>query len=129
MSQERPETERDEVTAPQAEVEESVQPEVQETAATTLVEVRRAPKYWNFMVLFAVLCGIAVTIITFALPYDARTAGYSRGTVYGFALLFAVALGLALGALVALLAERLSRRSIRLVEAEQITGKQRHPER
>ncbi|GAA4161342.1 hypothetical protein GCM10022286_18720 [Gryllotalpicola daejeonensis] len=98
-------------------------PEIEESTESTLVEVRRTPNYWNFMILFAVLAGIAITIITFSLPYDAETATYSRGTVYGFALLFSVAFGLALGAVVALIAERVSRRSIRLVEAEKITGR------
>jgi hypothetical protein len=98
-------------------------PTVEETAEPTLVEVRRTPNYWSFMVLFAVLAAIAITIITFALPYDAATATYSRGTVYGFALLFSVAFGVALGAVVALIAERVSRRSIRLVEAQRITGR------
>jgi len=97
-------------------------PVVEEVAEPTFVEVRRTPNYWNFMLLFAVLAAIAITIITFALPYDAETATYSRGTVYGFALLFSVAIGLAIGAVVALIAERVSRRSIRLVEAEKITG-------
>jgi hypothetical protein len=97
-------------------------PVVEERVEPTLVEVRRTPNYWNFMLLFAVLAAIAITIITFALPYDAETATYSRGTVYGFALLFSVAIGLAIGAVVALIAERVSRRSIRLVEAEKITG-------
>jgi NhaP-type Na+/H+ or K+/H+ antiporter len=43
--------------------------------------------------------------------------------VYGFALVISVAVGLCIGALIALLAERLSRRSIRVVEAEHITGR------
>lgn len=115
MTDERPEEYSEESPEPEFEVEES--------AETTLVEVRRTPNYWNFMVLFAVLCGIAITIITFSMPYDASTATYSRGTVYGFALVISVAVGLALGAVVALLAERLSRRSIRVVQAERITGK------
>ncbi|HEY0247249.1 MAG TPA: hypothetical protein VGC45_03215 [Gryllotalpicola sp.] len=98
-------------------------PPVQETAEQTLVEVRRTPKYWNFMLLGAVVCALAITIVTFALPYDPETAGYDRSTVYGFALLVSVAVGVGLGAVVALVAERVSRRSIRLVEAAQITGR------
>ena len=98
-------------------------PVVEERVEPALVEVRRTPNYWNFMFLFAALAAIAITIITFAMPYDAETATYSRGTVYGFALLISVAFGLALGAVIALIAERVSRRSIRLVEAERITGK------
>jgi len=98
-------------------------PVVEERVEPALVEVRRTPNYWSFMFLFAALAAIAITIITFAMPYDAATATYSRGTVYGFALLISVAFGLALGAVIALIAERVSRRSIRLVEAERITGK------
>ena len=122
MTDERPEDR----TEPESEA-----PVVEEVAEPTFVEVRRAPNYWNFMLLFAVLAAIAITIITFSLPYDAETATYSRGTVYGFALLISVAFGLALGAVIALIAERLSRRSIRLVEAERITGKLKdsHPDR
>jgi hypothetical protein len=106
-----------------AEAPGSEQPAVEETVEPTLVEVRRTPNYWSFMLLFGVLAAIAITIITFALPYDASTATYSRGAVYGFALLFSVAFGVALGAIVALIAERVSRRSIRLVEAQRITGR------
>ncbi|AYG03231.1 hypothetical protein [Gryllotalpicola protaetiae] len=120
MTDERPDTPEPEFE-PEAQVEPTF--EVEETAEPTLVEVRRTPNYWNFMILFAVLAGIAITIITFSLPYDAETATYSRGTVYGFALLISVAFGLALGAVIALIAERVSRRSIRLVEAQKITGK------
>ena len=126
MTDERPDT-------PEPEFEPEVQAEpvleVEEVAEPTLVEVRRTPNYWNFMILFAVLAGIAITIITFSLPYDAETATYSRGTVYGFALLISVAFGLALGAVIALIAERVSRRSIRLVEAQKITGKLKDSDR
>jgi hypothetical protein len=104
-------------------------PVIEESVESTLVEVRRTPNYWNFMLLFGVLAAIAITIITFALPYDAATATYSRGTVYGFALLISVAVGVAIGAAVALLAERVSRRSIRLVEAEKITGRLKDSDR
>lgn len=105
--------------------DELVEPEVEveETSEAALVEVRRTPKYWNFMLLFGVLAGVAITIITYSMPYDADTASYSRGTVYGFALVMSVAIGLCIGALVALLAERVSRRSIRVLEAERITGR------
>ena len=99
------------------------EPEVEETSEAAMVEVRRTPKYWNFMVIFGVAAAIAITIITYSMPYNSDTATYSRGEVYGFVLVMAVAVGLCIGALVALLAERLSRRSIRLVEAERITGR------
>ena len=104
-----------------AEAAELEAPEVEERTESALVEVRRTPNYWNFMLLFAALAAIAITIVTFSLPYDAQTATYSRGTVYGFALLISVAFGLALGAVIALIAERVSRRSIRLVQAEKVT--------
>lgn len=107
----------------EGEYDDDVEPEVDETSEAALVEVRRTPKYWNFMLLFGVLFGIVITIITFSLPYDADTASYSRGTVYGFALVISVAVGLGVGAVIALIAERVSRRSIRVVEAERITGR------
>lgn len=118
MTDERP----DDIPEPDV-TDEVAEPEVEESSESTLVEVRRTPNYWNFMFLFAAICAIAITIVTFSLPYDAETATYSRGTVYGFALLISVAFGLALGAVIALIAERISRRSIRLVEARKITGK------
>ncbi|MFC4243745.1 hypothetical protein ACFOYW_10195 [Gryllotalpicola reticulitermitis] len=116
MTDERPEQFDDEY-------DEYPQPEVEETSEAALVEVRRTPRYWNFMLLFAVLFGVAITIITYSLPYDASTATYSRGTVYGFALVISVAIGVGVGAAIALLAERASRGSIRVVEAEHITGR------
>ena len=114
---------RGEAGAYDDEYDEYEEPEVEETRETAMVEVRRTPKYWNFMLLFGVLFGIVITIITYSLPYDADTATYSRGTVYGFALVISVAVGLGVGAVIALLAERVSRRSIRVVEAEHFTGR------
>jgi len=102
-------------------------PLVEETVTHERLEVRRAPKYWNFMFLCAALAGIAITIITFSMPYDPATASYDRTTVYGFALLISVAIGFAIGAVVALLAERLTRRSARIVEVAHVTGKVTHP--
>jgi len=103
------------------------QPVVEETVAHERLEVRRAPKYFNFMFVFAALAGIAVTIITFSLPYDPETANYDRNTVFGFALLIAVAFGFALGAVVALIAERVTRRSARVVEVAHVTGTVKRP--
>jgi hypothetical protein len=130
VTDERPTPAETEPTPAEVEIPadaDAAQPVVEETVARERLEVRRAPKYFNFMLVFAVLAGIAVTIITFSMPYDPETANYDRNTVFGFALLISVAFGFALGAVVALIAERVTRRSARVVEVAHVTGTVKHP--
>ena len=69
------------------------------------ITVRRAPKYVPFLILGG-LVGIAVAaFIAFALP---ASASYDPGTVFGFFMVLCGAGGVILGAIAALVLDRLS---------------------
>lgn len=68
------------------------------------VVVRRSPRYSHFMILGAVLGAVAALILTFAFPANPT---YDRGQVFGYLLLVGVAIGVGVGALVALLLDRI----------------------
>ena len=77
------------------------------------VSVRRAPKYVPFLILGG-LVGVAVAaIIAYALPGD---EGYDASSVFGFFMILCAAGGVILGALTALILDRMSvRRAERAV--------------
>jgi len=77
------------------------------------VTVRRAPKYVPFLILGG-LVGVAVAaIIAYALPGD---ASYDAGSVFGFFMVLCAAGGVILGAIAALVLDRVSvRRAQRAV--------------
>lgn len=79
--------------------------------------VRRTPRYFRFMALFAVIAAIVVFVWTYSLPEE---PGYPRNEVFGFMLLWGVMIGIGVGAVVALVAERLTRRAARTLPAEHI---------
>jgi hypothetical protein len=69
------------------------------------VTVRRAPKYVPFLILGG-LVGVAVAaIIAYTLPGD---ASYDSGSVFGFFMVLCAAGGVILGAVAALVLDRLS---------------------
>jgi hypothetical protein len=70
----------------------------------TQVVLRRSPRYSHFMILGAVLGAVAALILSFAFPANPT---YDRGQVFGYLLLVGVAVGVGLGALVALLLDRI----------------------
>jgi hypothetical protein len=71
------------------------------------VTVRRAPKYVPFLVLGGLLGFAWAAVIAFAFP---GTESYDSGTVFGFFLVPCAAGGAILGAVVALVLDRLSLR-------------------
>lgn len=82
----------------------------QEPAEQRQIQVRRAPRFVPFLVLGGVLGLIAAGIAAFAGPAN---PDYDRGTVLGFfSVLFAI-FGVLLGALVALVLDRISVRRSR----------------
>ncbi|MFF2273004.1 hypothetical protein ACFVTX_12060 [Agromyces sp. NPDC058136] len=105
-------------TPEQPETPDATTPEeapVFETAATRdEVRVKRSPRYGAFMIAGAVVGAIVAFVLSFAFaPTDAQIAErlqsdftYSQGQVFGFLLLGGVALGVALGAVVALIVDR-----------------------
>jgi hypothetical protein len=71
------------------------------------VTVRRAPKYVPFLVLGGLLGFALAAVIAYGFP---GTASYDAGTVFGFFLVPCAAGGAILGAVIALLLDRLSLR-------------------
>ncbi|MBO1268909.1 hypothetical protein J1902_13180 [Arthrobacter sp. PO-11] len=67
--------------------------------------VRRAPKFVPFMVLGAVVGIIIAAFVAYGLPVN---PSFDAGTVFGFFLVAFAAGGVILGALVALILDRLS---------------------
>jgi len=89
------------------------------------VVVRRAPRYVNFLLLGAILGVIAALVLTFAFPPetqpDATTVvEYSAAQVFGFLLLFTIPAGVALGAVVALVLDRIGSRRETIVAAQNV---------
>lgn len=89
-----------------------------ETSTETEVTIRRAPKVGVFLILGGAL-GAVVTLVLTLLQPDEDKIGYA--TLLGYFLLFGIPAGVALGALVALILDRVSRRSVRTATAERIT--------
>ncbi|RKR15582.1 hypothetical protein [Arthrobacter oryzae] len=77
------------------------------------VTVRRAPKYVPFLILGGLVGVAAAAIIAFALPGD---ASYDASSVFGFFMILCAAGGVILGAVAALVLDRVSvRRAERAV--------------
>lgn len=84
----------------------------------SLATVRRVPRYGVFMGLGAVVGIIAALILTFTGSFAPTPGGevtYSAGQVFGFTVLYLAPIGVALGAVVAMLIERVTRRHDRVV--------------
>ena len=69
------------------------------------ITVRRAPKYVPFLILGGLVGIIVAAVIAYALPGD---ASYDPSSVFGFFMVLFGAGGVILGAIVALLLDRLS---------------------
>ncbi|MEO5318655.1 hypothetical protein PV761_08730 [Arthrobacter sp. CC3] len=69
------------------------------------ITVRRAPKYVPFLILGGIVGIIVAAVIAFALPGD---PSYEPSSVFGFFMVLFGAGGVILGAIVALLLDRLS---------------------
>jgi hypothetical protein len=78
----------------------------------TSVTLRRSPRYVNFMILGAVLGVVAALILTVTFPANTE---FEPGQVFGFLLLAGVAAGVALGAIAAIVIDRVISRSAQTV--------------
>ncbi|WP_198410487.1 hypothetical protein [Mycetocola zhujimingii] len=81
------------------------------------VQVRRSPRYANFMLLGALLGAIVAFVLTLAFP---ENPDFGRLQVFGFLLLIGVAVGVALFGLLAILLERLVGRKVHSVRADRV---------
>ena len=78
------------------------------------VTVRRAPKYVPFLIAGGLLGVVVAAVIAYGVPTEDQ--GYDANSVFGFFLTFCIAGGAILGAVVALVLDRLSvRRAERAV--------------
>ena len=90
----------------------------QETVlAKGTVSVHRAPRYSNFMLLGAVVGVLLALILTISFPENDE---YDQVQIFGFLLLGGLALGTTLGAVVALVIDRLIGRSRVSVVADRL---------
>ncbi|MBT2593848.1 hypothetical protein [Arthrobacter sp. ISL-72] len=91
------------------------------------ITVRRAPRYVPFLILGGLVGIIAAAVIAYALPGD---ASYDPSSVFGFFMVLFGAGGVILGAIAALLLDRLSVRRARhaVVEAVPDTDSDGGPE-
>jgi hypothetical protein len=79
------------------------------------VSVRRAPRYYRFMLVGLVVGVLVSLVLTFSFPAQ---DDFSQLQVFGFIGIFLVAICVALGALLAIVLDRASRRRARTVAAE-----------
>ncbi|MCS5713975.1 hypothetical protein NVV95_05355 [Herbiconiux sp. CPCC 205716] len=84
-------------------------------SAESSVTVRRAPRYYRFMLVGLVVGVIVALILTFAFP---ETEQFTQLQVFGFTGIFLAAVFVALGALAAILVDRASSKRARTVAAE-----------
>lgn len=83
----------------------------------TEVRVHRSPRYARFMLVGGILFAIVAFVLTYSTPADAQ---YSQSAVLGFTLAICVTVGVTLGALTALLADRIARRGGSTLRADRI---------
>jgi hypothetical protein len=99
-------------------------PERRENPERREITVRRAPKYVPFLILGG-LVGIAVAaVIAYALPGNNT---YDPGTVFGFFMVLCGAGGVILGAIAALVLDRLSVRRARQAVVEAVPETEEQP--
>ena len=85
--------------------------------AETTVTVHRAPRYRNFMLLGAIVGVLLALILTISFPENDE---YDRVQIFGFLLLGGLAVGTTLGAIVALVIDRIIGRSHVSVVADRL---------
>ena len=103
------------------EPESATAPEPVEPAARVVasrVSIRRAPKVPVFLVLGGAIGAIVTIIVTAAFPTDPATGFIAT---VGYFLLYGIPAGVVLGALVAIILDRISVRRAKSVPAEQTT--------
>ena len=83
------------------------------------VTVRRSPRFFNFMLLGAILGAIAALVLTVTFPENPE---FGATQVFGFLLLAFVALGVTLGAIVAIIIDRVISRRGKTVVVDRMAG-------
>ncbi|WP_104197435.1 potassium transporter Trk [Cryobacterium sp. M15] len=86
--------------------------------------VHRAPRYRNFMLLGAIVGVLLALILTISFPENNE---YDRVQIFGFLLLGGLAVGTTLGAVVALIIDRIIGRSHVSVVADRLGANEARP--
>jgi ATP/ADP translocase len=100
-------------------VSDTPESETESVVGDDTVTIHRAPRYFRFMIAGAAVGVIVALILTFAFP---EPAGFDFSQVFGFLALFFIVIGFAVGAVVALLIDRISRRMARTISMERVEG-------
>ncbi|BDI24065.1 hypothetical protein [Herbiconiux sp. L3-i23] len=82
------------------------------------VRVRRSPRIWNFVLAGVIVGAVVALILTFAFPIEGE---FTAPQIFGFLFLFIGVVFGALGAVVALVVDRRSRRRAREIEVDRET--------
>ncbi|UFS58956.1 hypothetical protein [Subtercola endophyticus] len=93
--------------------------DVETVVGDDTVTIHRAPRYLRFMIAGGVVGVVVALILTFSFP---EPAGFDFSQVFGFLALFCGVVGFALGAVVALLVDRASRRAAKTIVVERVEG-------
>ncbi|WP_201799343.1 DUF2273 domain-containing protein [Subtercola vilae] len=99
--------------------------ETETVAGDDTVTIRRSPRYFRFAVLGAIVGVIVAFVLTFSFP---EPQGFNAAQIFGFLALLFIIGGMLLGAVVALLIDRSTRRHARTVSIERIEGGYAPPE-
>lgn len=81
------------------------------------VTVRRSPRYLNFMILGAVVGAILALVLTVSFPANAE---FAPSQVFGFLLLAGVVAGVTVGAVAAMVIDRVTGRSATTVVVDRL---------
>ncbi len=107
-----------EPSAPEPSAPERPAPEPVETVlGETTVRVRRSPRYFNFMLLGAIVGAILALILTLSFPQNPE---FDQAQVFGFLLLATLTLGVTVGCVVALILDRVIGRKAETVVADRL---------
>ena len=90
-----------------------------ESSAETTVMVHRAPRYFSFMIVGAVLGAILALVLTVVFPENDQ---FEQSQVFGFLLLAGVVAGVALGSIVALILDRAIGRTTATAVADRLAS-------
>ncbi|MBG6059646.1 hypothetical protein RCH16_001996 [Cryobacterium sp. MP_M5] len=83
----------------------------------TRVTMRRSPRYLNFMILGAVVGAILALVLTVSFPGNAE---FAPSQVFGFLLLAGVVAGVTVGAVAAMVVDRVTGRSATTVVVDRL---------
>jgi len=88
------------------------------TIKTEQVQIRRSPKYLQFLITGGILGLIIALILNASIAADARTAA----PILGYLVAFSVAIGAALGMVAAVILDRIGTARAKTLEATKLEG-------